>query len=206
MKTLLQLLSILRAVHWSHWTTHWRVKGDPFYGDHLLFQRLYEAAVEEVDCLAEKIVGEFGPEAVGDLALMADSARFLEAHPGDDLVARALEIEEHLQQALRKAYDSLKASGTLSLGMDDFLMATASAHETNLYLLRQKVRTASPKTAVRGDPYWMEARYPGHDSKGRIVRKGDKVFYYPRTKTMLTGEEAEQAARDFESARFDEGY
>jgi hypothetical protein len=33
------------------------------------------------------------------------------------------------------------------------------------------------------------------------------VFYYPLTKTVLTGAEAEAAARDFDAARFDEdGY
>ena len=49
MTLLLQLLAILRALHWSHWTLHWKVKGDPFYGDHLMYQRLYEAVVEEIN-------------------------------------------------------------------------------------------------------------------------------------------------------------
>ena len=49
-------------------------------------------------------------------------------------------MEEHLQRALKITYDELKARGELSLGLDDFLMATASAHETALYLLRQRQR------------------------------------------------------------------
>jgi DNA-binding ferritin-like protein len=210
MTLLLQLLAILRALHWSHWTLHWKVKGDPFYGDHLMYQRLYEAVVEEIDTLAEKIVGMYGSEAIHNLSVMADSHRFIAEHVrvvGGDEFACALSMEEHLQRALKTAYDELKASGELSLGMDDYLMATASAHETALYLLRQRrAKMASAKTAAYGDPYWMTAKYPGKDHKGNPFKKGDRVFYYPRTKTILTGPEAEQASRDFDAARFDEGY
>ena len=39
--------------------------------------------------------------------------------------------------------------GEMSLGMDDFLMATANEHETNQYLLRQVLRSIdSAKTAA----------------------------------------------------------
>lgn len=207
MLLLIQLLSALRALHWSHWTSHWKSSGPISYQSHLLFERLYTGVVDEIDGLAEKIVGEYGPEALGDLSVMAGSARFLSGHEGGDLVSRALQMETHLQTAIKTAYETLKANGELSLGMDDFLMALANSHETNVYLLRQNLRTASQKvTAARGDPYWMEAKYPGRDNKGRAFNKGDRVFYYPRTKTFLTGPEAEQASRDMDAARFDEGY
>ena len=144
MKLLLQLLSILRAIHWAHWTSHWKMKGDSFYSDHLLFQRMYEGMVEEIDGLAEKIVGTYGPEAVSDAPVIIGSMRFFNNHPeGASLYVRALEMEDHLQKAIKTTYDALKASGDITLGMDDFLMALASAHETNQYLLRQKMRTAS---------------------------------------------------------------
>jgi hypothetical protein len=50
------------------------------------------------------------------------------------------------QLALRAVYDTIKASGELSLGLDDFLMAMADAHDTNRYLLRQ--RTAGTGSAA----------------------------------------------------------
>lgn len=207
MNLLIQLLSILRALHWSHWTSHWKSKGETSYQNHLLFERLYTGVVEDIDTLAEKIVGEYGPEALSDMSVITGSARFLSGHEEGSLVARALEMEEHLQMAIKTAYETLKANGELSLGMDDFLMAMANSHETNLYLLRQNLRTGSQKViAARGDPYWMDAKYPGKDSKGRPFKKGDRVFYYPRTKTFLTGPDAEQASRDMDAARFDEGY
>lgn len=140
MKLLLQILSILRAIHWSHWTSHWKSTGETSYQDHLLFERLYTGVSEEIDTLAEKIAGIYGPKSLGELSLLSDSYRFLAVHSELGLYQHALAIEEHLQKALRSAYDRLKESGELSLGLDDYLMATASSHETNLYLLRQKLR------------------------------------------------------------------
>jgi DNA-binding ferritin-like protein len=212
-RLLTQLLAILRAAHWSHWTTHWQVRGVPQYGDHLLFERLYTGISDEIDGLAEKCVSYFGPQSVDALDSVANAARVISAYygmAGADPIKRALVLEQQIQNALALTYTRIKDSGEMSLGLDDFLMATANSHETNTYLLRQRLRgteTASlPKLAAAGDPYWMTAKFPGKDSKGRPVRKGDKVFYYPRTKTMLTGEEAEKASREFDAAVFDEGY
>ena len=56
----------------------------------------------------------------------------------------------------------------------------------------------------RDDPRWITARYPGKDRNGATVRPGDRVLYYPRTRTMLRGEAAEQAWRDFQAAAWDE--
>ena len=157
MNSLLQLLAILRALQWSHQTAHWKVRGEPFYGDHLLFQKLYEAVGEEIDTLAEKIVGIYGPGAITNLSVISDTHQFIANHAatgaGDSSYQCALQMEEHLQRALKLAYDELKASGEMSLGLDDFLMATANAHETALYLLRQRNRpkAASAKTAAYGD-------------------------------------------------------
>lgn len=211
MNLLLQLLAILRALQWSHQTAHWKVRGESSYQDHLLFQKLYEAVGEEIDTLAEKIVGVYGPDALTNLSVLSDTHQFIANHAatgaGDSSYQCALQMEEHLQRALKLAYDELKASGEMSLGLDDFLMATANAHETALYLLRQRLRSRmAGKVAAYGDPYWMVAKYPGKDQKGRPFKKGERVFYYPRTKTTLTGPEAEQASRDMDSAQFDEGY
>lgn len=65
-------------------------------------------------------------------------------------------------------------------------------------------RQASDKESAYGDPYWLTAKYPGKDKNGKPFKKGEKVFYYPKTKTILTGPEAEKAAKDFDSASFDE--
>ena len=212
-RLLTQLLAILRAAHWSHWTAHWQVRGVPQYGDHLLFDRLYSGISEEIDGLAEKCVSYFGPESVDALNSIANSARVISAYygmSGADPIERALVIEQQIQNALALTYTRIKDSGEMSLGLDDFLMATANAHETNIYLLRQRLRdpgvAKAARVAAKGDAYWMTAKFPGKDSKGRPVRKGDKVFYYPLTKTLLTGEDADKASRDFEAGKFDEDF
>lgn len=64
---------------------------------------------------------------------------------------------------------------------------------------------------MRGDPYWLNARFGGTcGSKGCTdeIKKGDRVFYYPMARNghqAFVGECAEAAARDFNSCMFDEG-
>ncbi|MHC2251012.1 hypothetical protein ACVILK_000704 [Bradyrhizobium embrapense] len=55
-----------------------------------------------------------------------------------------------------------------------------------------------------GDPRWIITKFPANDRNGRFIPVGTRAFYYPASKRMLTGAEAEQASRDFEAARFDE--
>ncbi len=63
---------------------------------------------------------------------------------------------------------------------------------------------------MRGDPYWMNARFAstcGCKKCGTEIRKGDRIFYYPNGRHALAGSCAEAAAADFASCMFDErGY
>jgi len=142
--TLQVLLALLRSAHWSHWTSHWQVKGESQYGDHQLLERIYTGLIEEIDTLAEKIVGMYGAngvEPVEQAQLMANNILPLtEAHSERDPIRRALIIEEALQKCFYNIYNHLKEMKALSLGMDDFIMSIANEHETNLYLLRQRLR------------------------------------------------------------------
>lgn len=56
------------------------------------------------------------------------------------------------------------------------------------------------------DPRWIIARYAGKDTNGRAFTKGERVFYYPNGKKIVSGEAAEQASRDFDAAAFDEDF
>lgn len=142
---LLQLLSQLRGLQWSHWNSHWKVKGDSQYGDHLLFERLYTSLSEEIDTLGEKITSYFGPTVITDLGTLLETTRFLSLHKHPDtgptdLYERALDLESHLQRSIKRVYDKVKESGEMSLGLDDYLMSLANAHETAIYLLKQRLR------------------------------------------------------------------
>lgn len=137
-EVLQEVLGLLRGQYWNYWTTHWQVKGPNYYGNHLLFQRLYEGMQEEVDSLAEKIVGYFGSEEVENSVIMEKMHHwFDEWNKINDPFERAIRSEHDMQSAFKVAYDKLKNMEDISLGLDDFLMATANAHETNLYLLQQ---------------------------------------------------------------------
>jgi len=38
---------------------------------------------------------------------------------------------------------------------------------------------------VKGDPYWLTARYPGAcKGCGAAIRKGDRAFYWPKGKRI----------------------
>lgn len=147
LEKLQHILGLLRAAHWAHWTSHWQVQGEPFYGDHLMLSRMYEAIEEEIDTLAEKIVGEFGAQAVDPVEQMHLAMQVLAEHENADPVVRSLSIEDYIQAELDVTYRQLKQGNMLSLGLDDFIMSIANAHETHLYLLRQKLRAASRRVS-----------------------------------------------------------
>lgn len=54
------------------------------------------------------------------------------------------------------------------------------------------------------DPRWLAAKRPGEDNKGRPFKKGDRILYWPSTKTIMTGVEAEKEWRDYLSNVGDE--
>ena len=130
-------LAILRAQSWLFQTLHWKVAGKDFYEQHLLFERLYNDLGAEIDALAEKIVGYYGSESVAASDSMELAQRWLSGWRDGDAIAVALKAEKQLQALLRKTYDVMSQKKELSLGLDDFLMALASAHETHIYLLNQ---------------------------------------------------------------------
>jgi hypothetical protein len=136
------------------------VKGGSFYGNHLLFQRLYESVQEQVDQLAEKMVGYFGTEAVSLVPQMKSVYVYCSRWDQVDCNhKRGILSEEDLQFAVKTAYDGIKAAGAMTLGLDDWLMATANAHEENTYLLQQALapipgeKKASNAPTAEGDFY-----------------------------------------------------
>ena len=135
-----RLLALLRAMHWNYWTSHWISQGGGFYGDHLLFQRFYEGMPAEIDGLAEKVVSYVGPEAVSMTQQIGLAQQYISAWAAEDLFSRGLQSENQLQDLLKNTMAQMEEVGESTLGLDDFLPALASAHETNIYLLQQRLR------------------------------------------------------------------
>ena len=134
------MLATLRAAQLIHWTGHWQAGGPSQYGDHLLLERIYSGISEEIDTLAEKLVGKYGSDCVDpteQACMLADATKVLtpDCHSN---IERSLHVELELQKLFKSAYECLDHMGILTLGMDDFLMAMANSHDTYVYLLRQR--------------------------------------------------------------------
>lgn len=160
--SLTALMGRLKALYWFHWTAHWQTAGDPFYGDHLMFERMRDTTEEELDGLAEKIVGYLGSDGVDPTEILSHESETM-APDGNqfDLAERALGMERGFQAALAFTYEKLDDAGDLSLGLDDFLQAMASQHDTHIYLLQQRLIRPSKEAYAEGDngqwDEWEEA-------------------------------------------------
>ncbi len=158
-RLLCDVLGCLRAQYLSYQTSHWQVVGQSFYGNHLLFERLYKSVLEQVDQLAEKLVGYLGREVVGLNHQMRHITGYTMRWSQIDCHhKRGIRSEQDLQAALQRAYDGIKQVRAMTLGLDDWIMATANAHEENEYLLQQALTPVpGQKQAATDEAYFYKA-------------------------------------------------
>lgn len=135
------VLAALRAQYISYQTSHWIAKGEAFYSEHLLFQRLYESVEDQIDTLAEKLVCFEDEEAI-DMVEQTQKIHLLSKKWSeiDCPLERGLESEAFMQKIIEEAYEEITKSNEMTLGLDDFLMATANSHEENMYLLKRNLK------------------------------------------------------------------
>jgi DNA-binding ferritin-like protein len=141
-KVLSFYVAFTRAMYLLHQENHWAAK---HYGDHLLFQRLYEEVQDEIiDDAAERVVG-----LCGSLLLQGTESeivkKFAPKNDGRDftltsLLKSSLAIEKAFQSICKKTYDEIKNKDMMTLGLDDMIMAQASVGETHIYLLQQELK------------------------------------------------------------------
>lgn len=127
-------VAYLRALYQIHQNNHWRTKGNDFYGNHLLFQRLYEASQEMADGAAEKTIGVFGDLNINSDKIAEIANKF---NSEENPVLSSLKAEKGFQALSRMVYDELEKAEALTLGLDDSIMANANTSETHCYLLQQ---------------------------------------------------------------------
>jgi hypothetical protein len=60
--------------------------------------------------------------------------------------------------------------------------------------------------AYSRDPYWLRARFASTCKCGAAIKKDERIFYYPSTKTALCPECSEKAAADFNASVQDEAF
>lgn len=135
-------VATLKAVSLIHQHNHWTTNGLAFYGDHLLFQRLYESALENLDIAAEKFLGLFGEDCLSYdlqielLAKVLSKYKNLEGSP----IPMSLAIEKDFIKFSKEAYNCFEEEDRLTLGLDDMIMSIASQREESVYLLQQSAR------------------------------------------------------------------
>jgi DNA-binding ferritin-like protein len=197
-KLLCNLLCLLRAQSLSYQTSHWQAVGSSAYGNHLLFMRLYESVQDQIDQLAEKIVGYLGTPAVNLVPAVNNIAQYATRWSSIDcLHSRGLQSEADCQSAIKSAYDGIKAAQAMTLGLDDWLMATANAHEENTYLLQQVKAQPPAKVAALVKAWSKRAEAPSAEGYFRPNPRKEEVAQFAETGAISNDPEvAAQAASE----------
>jgi DNA-binding ferritin-like protein len=125
---------------------HWQCAGMSFYQDHLLFQRLYEGVVEDIDATAEKIIGVFDTSLVSfdkqcDIIHSISKNVKLDSVP-INCFRQAIKAEESFLKLSMKLKEVLESEEKLTLGWDDLLAAQANSSEGRMYLLKSSLPQA----------------------------------------------------------------
>jgi len=132
-------VATLKAVSLIHQHNHWTTNGETFYGDHLLFERLYKSSLDSLDGAAEKFIGIFGAQCL-DYKLQTDLlGKILNKYSEleGSSAKMSLAVEKDLIKLSSDSYKCFEEEGHMTLGLDDFLMSTASKSEEAVYLLQQ---------------------------------------------------------------------
>ncbi len=134
------LLGFLRGLYMLHQSHHWQSTGKVFYGDHLLFQRLYEGIAPEIDDLAERAVGSSGDSSLTNYFKQIEHMkRFLKSvNSRSPVVKDSLNAEVLFLALGREVMRRLENKGILSPGLEQLIGNILDKHETHVYLLRQR--------------------------------------------------------------------
>jgi DNA-binding ferritin-like protein len=143
------LLSCLRAGALIHQTHHWQTRGDTFYGDHLLYERLYNESLPLIDQIAERAVGSGGHLLVHPViqssqihALVKHFCGDVLSNPTPDEYALvSLVAEVRILAVTSMVLGLLEQKGQLSHGTDNLLQGVSDKHEEFVYLLRQRCQS-----------------------------------------------------------------
>lgn len=145
-RSLANLVALGQAVAMIHQSNHWMTRGPQYYGDHLLFQRLYEESQDGIDSLAERAVGAGSPRLVEPRHQVAVLKQQLDQlYPSQSVGTRrmveiSLAAEQAMVKAIANTYGALQQSGHLSHGISNLLEDQADKHEGFIYLLKQRLR------------------------------------------------------------------
>ena len=118
----------LLALYLMLWSLHWRAKGDPSYGDHLLWDRAQKRVRKDVDRVAELVASIYEADVL-DPILGMDAVVLTLTFPEaeDDPALRALLVLGHVAQLVVTVHNGI-ADG----GEDDELSEQEGLAATNV--------------------------------------------------------------------------
>lgn len=139
-KTAAVYIAILKSIYTISQQNHWKCKGSAFYSSHLLFERIYKSAQENLDQSAEKFIGLFGDKVVSDNIQSKLVKQITSKYSNVEPFNQTLNIIKDFLKYSKFAYDCFEQEQKLSLGLDDMLMSIANDQETNIYLIQQSMK------------------------------------------------------------------
>jgi DNA-binding ferritin-like protein len=157
MSVLAAMLAFMRGESMIHQAHHWQAQGGNYYGDHLLFDRLYEGVTEDIDKLAERMVGSGVPILAHPVLHAKHTSAVVQtfydgAPPNptpDEHVLISLRAVLRTLVVMKMAYGYLEQQGLLSHGLDNLLQGIADKHEEHIYLLKQRSNQVTAATYDR---------------------------------------------------------
>jgi len=132
-------LAALRELALIHQHSHWTTKGPSFYGNHLIFERIYKSATEDADLAAEKLIGIFGGKSVNFALQQSFMHKISNRYSalGGDPINMSLKAEKDFIVLSDQFYRFLEKENKITLGLDDMIMSISSNRESSCYLLQQ---------------------------------------------------------------------
>lgn len=138
-----RIIATLRAIHWISSSAHWKVQNN--YGDHLLFERVYNTALKGIDPLVERLIGYQGAHEFDEVAVSAMAQRLVA--PGANTIeswcSRVLALESKLQAAIEAALKQNPPTG-----LRNFLEQLLDDHSEVVYLLQQRSGAGAPQPSL----------------------------------------------------------
>jgi DNA-binding ferritin-like protein len=135
-------IASLKAMSIIHQHNHWTAKGSDSYGGHLLFERLYDSVLENLDTAAEKFMGIFGAECLDytfQVELLNKVLLKYKALVGTP-AEMSLSVEKDFIKFSQDAYKCFEDEGKMTLGLDDMIMSISGKREEAVYLLQQTLQ------------------------------------------------------------------
>ena len=131
----LKAISII-STH-CHWTTS--KTNDNFFGNHLMFERIYKESLDNLDQAAEKVIGVFGLDHFDYDLQTSYLNKLLNKYSSikEEPVKMLIQVISDFIKLSTSIYKYLDENKKMTLGFDDMICAISNTNESFLYLLKQ---------------------------------------------------------------------